>query len=969
MTPKGPPQSTADMNYQGQNDSVITILRPGGASPSKATSHGLLDKHTSRVLNLARGVDLLPEIREEHELLSPLLSETFKIDMERKRFHTSRLGGGPSRGKGNESASAGGDSKVLMAVGRSENSQQRPQHQSRSSQTSSDVFNPGKFFDSVFRFQVDGERLKDQRYAGSQRAVASQSRSFGEPTVTWRGRGSRGKKLVTGRDQKLKTTENMGHNSKALELPVLDIRRQDAPRLPELDPDVVRPRPFLSHARRGSTSSSSSSNSTATESSSIRPTSTCEDARISISSTVYNGSSMMSHSNIYSPADDRIGSDRTSFIDFLPIPKARTMADEPSPSTERVPTVDAHDFLTVHGGEDGSRARSPKPPIPTTPKPHFGNRSVPSLALRRRPSPCTGSDNDLPPTTNYLKAEERAELIRKSRKLAQVFGQTPGAGVMPQQDSWVSFLDLPLDATHRGRHLRGTASVSNPLALPSDVRRGPGPLPVWPPPEGTQYLTASGRRHSTPLTPDEFSFLHDTGSDDRSSCYSRPEYIIEVGSQEGEPSTDLSVLHGDAGGDDPNGEDTTSFIDLSEEGLPDDGVSAIISNSPPRKDGRHRSPSPSTRYLFQFEHLSPEEQTEELRRRKREKLAKLHRFLGSRIPTNLVLGIEDPFLSLPPPPLTQMDSNDDATPKAWLRRRRSSSVAAFPHWSDDHDRVKEDLNDKEKAINVRRAQKMEKMFGVAPPQTLYHTRHGASPSASLAGLSAPQKSRSAVPGSTPMVSPPSSPKNMNQSPYKNKSRKDDRPGSPESQKHLLSKRNDQFDVNEGTSGQIKPRGRSGSLVYTHYQHSLNSLVDIIDRDDRESLAELHEYLNSNESPSPPLKEFMLARDRRPSIASIKSERRRSLPARTSISSLASEYSISAIASPKPEVTDFQLRRRRAAKLTNFFGVDYRDLIRDVLDSIENGLEHERKRGTINPEEAEDLLQKLREIKTKRDGIF
>ncbi|KAK0455834.1 hypothetical protein EV421DRAFT_1895107 [Armillaria borealis] len=647
----------------------------------------------------------------------------------------------------------------------------------------------------------------------------------------------------------------------AAELPVLDIRRQDkAPRL-ELDPDVVKPRPFLSHARTGSSlSSSSSSRSTVTEES-LWPASTSEDARISISSTAYSGSSVMSHSNIYGVVLEG-GSDRTSFIDLSTTTTTTTtttkMSNECSPS-------------------EGSRARSPKPPIPTTPKPDFGNRSVPNLQQR-------------PPTTNYLKADERADLIRKSRKLAQVFGQTPGAGVMPQQDSWVSFLDLPL-----GRHLRGTASVSTTP-------------PVWPPPEGTQYLTAYGRRHSTPLTPD------------RSSC----EYMIQVRSQEGEPSTD----------DQPKGEDTKSFIDLSEEELPDD-ISAIISNSAPRKD---RSPSPS---LFQFEHLSPEEQAEELRRRNRDKLAKLHRFLGSRIPADLVLGFEDPSLSLPPPLDIQMDSPDDR--KAWLKRRRSSSVAAFPHWSDDHDRVKEDLNDKEKAINVRRAQKMEKMFGVAPPQTLYHTRHG----------------------STPMASPPASPKNMNQSPYKLKSRKDDRTGSSESLTHLLG-------GDEDTSSRTRLRGRSGSLVYTHYQHSLNSLVDIIDRDDRESLAELHEYLNSNgnESPSPPLKDFTLTRDRRTSIASIKSERRRSLPTRTSMTSLASEYSISAtLASPKPEVTDFQLRRRRAAKLTNFFGVDYRDLIRDVLDSIENGLEHERKRGTINPEEAEVLLQKLREIKTKRDGIF
>lgn len=131
---------------------------------------------------------------------------------------------------------------------------------------------------------------------------------------------------------------------------------------------------------------------------------------------------------------------------------------------------------------------------------------------------------------------------------------------------------------------------------------------------------------------------------------------------------------------------------------------------------------------------------------------------------------------------------------------------------------------------------------------------------------------------------------------------------------------------------------------------------------------MHQYLNTTKndvalsSSSPPLQEFAVVRestrDRRASLASVKSERRHSLPARTSSLSLASEYSISAVLSPKPEVTDFQMRRRRAAKLTQFFGVDYRDLIRDVLDSIENGLEHERKRGTINPEEAEVCAQQV-----------
>lgn len=46
-----------------------------------------------------------------------------------------------------------------------------------------------------------------------------------------------------------------------------------------------------------------------------------------------------------------------------------------------------------------------------------------------------------------------------------------------------------------------------------------------------------------------------------------------------------------------------------------------------------------------------------------------------------------------------------------------------------------------------------------------------------------------------------------------------------------------------------------------------------------------------------------------------------------------------------------MRRRRAAKLTQFFGVDYRDLVNEVFESLEMGLEEERGRGTLQPEEA------------------
>ena len=80
----------------------------------------------------------------------------------------------------------------------------------------------------------------------------------------------------------------------------------------------------------------------------------------------------------------------------------------------------------------------------------------------------------------------------------------------------------------------------------------------------------------------------------------------------------------------------------------------------------------------------------------------------------------------------------------------------------------------------------------------------------------------------------------------------------------------------------------------------------------------------------------------------KAERRRSLPSRVSIASFSSD--ISALIAPTPTEASFQQRRRRAAKLTHFFGVDYRDLVNEILESIEKGLEEERGKGTLRPDE-------------------
>jgi len=152
-----------------------------------------------------------------------------------------------------------------------------------------------------------------------------------------------------------------------------------------------------------------------------------------------------------------------------------------------------------------------------------------------------------------------------------------------------------------------------------------------------------------------------------------------------------------------------SFIDLSDEEDVAD-ISSIISGHRKRRrrDTAFSLSSPSL-----LENLTPEEQAEEDRRRKRDKLARLHRFLGSRVPEELVLGIDkSDSLSLPPDApenRTSSSPKDAETRKSWLKLRRSNSVTDIhDNWTDHH-RLREDLDDKEKAVNVRRAHKMEKV--------------------------------------------------------------------------------------------------------------------------------------------------------------------------------------------------------------------------------------------------------------------
>lgn len=385
---------------------------------------------------------------------------------------------------------------------------------------------------------------------------------------------------------------------------------------------------------------------------------------------------------------------------------------------------------------------------------------------------------------------------------------------------------------------------------------------------------------------------------------------------------------------------TASFIDLH-----DDDKRPIPFFSP-----RSLPPSPQRSSLDLTDSMLYSRTPEEDRRRRREKLAKLHRFLGSRVPTSLVLGFsasEDNLPALDP-------TVDNVRTTRHNRRRSSSATETRTNWFGPDDRMKEELDEREKAINVRRALKMEKMFGVQPPQTLYHTRHSPRPKDrvhSTERLSRHYSEREAV--------RPASRKNINQGSYLNKDGK--QRASSHSRVHSES-----IPLLDPVAVAGSSSGKRASAVYMHYRYSLDSLSDIIDRDDRESLAELHSILTNDQSGSDRSGSTPVPRDDGDGddARTIRSERRRSLPtrSRSSTVSLASQFSLG---SPSPERTSFQTRRKQAAKLTHFFGVDYRDLIGDILESIERYVEEESHRGTLHPEEIKDLVVKLRRLKTKR----
>ena len=292
---------------------------------------------------------------------------------------------------------------------------------------------------------------------------------------------------------------------------------------------------------------------------------------------------------------------------------------------------------------------------------------APVIAVDTSPreiSALTSQVLDLPPTTNVLRPWERADLVRKSRKLTQLLGETPSA---------LSVASL---------RASGRASSQEPSSRAGRYR------PTWASVGGTRLADIDSlRRHSSPSSPVETVSYVGLSQAGEGGGYRRGK-DMERGNNRGRPETEAGTVI-----------ESASFMDLSDDENQSFQSPHLFPSPPPSRP--FDSPSDLMTHLY-----SPEDD----RRRRREKIAKLHRFLGSRVPTSLVLGLNnaDTDTALPAldPPVGNVSSHHP-------NRRRSSSAAEFKrNWFDGDDRVKEELDEREKAINVRRAVKMEKVWSV-----------------------------------------------------------------------------------------------------------------------------------------------------------------------------------------------------------------------------------------------------------------
>lgn len=164
--------------------------------------------------------------------------------------------------------------------------------------------------------------------------------------------------------------------------------------------------------------------------------------------------------------------------------------------------------------------------------------------------PDSNRSNSLPPTTNYLHPQERAELIRKTRKLTQVLGQAPSPVNPPEELTDSPVLNnclLPMMPTRKA-HYKGALSVPETSNITTSIQ---GAIDT--------HIAAITAERTNSLSPIRFRSKHsETGhdSDDSMSPFDSPDAVtpLSVKKRNGDPSIRSPTLVSAS----------DSFIDMSD---------------------------------------------------------------------------------------------------------------------------------------------------------------------------------------------------------------------------------------------------------------------------------------------------------------------------------------------------------------------------------------------------------------------
>ncbi|KDQ14500.1 hypothetical protein BOTBODRAFT_44609 [Botryobasidium botryosum FD-172 SS1] len=625
----------------------------------------------------------------------------------------------------------------------------------------------------------------------------------------------------------------------------------------------------------------------------------------------------------------RSDSDRPASINMFSFPFAapRPSADVPSRESLPLPWRPREFINRVLGRPPNrvshARAGSSPPDLHISTKSSFGG-SRPSSPLVRPASACETEWDavDRPPTTNVLSTSERNELLRKNRKLQQVLGETPVPLPFVGGND-VSSYRLQLERLPLSQRRHSYTSPPPPLSWHDQTHSYP--IAISPPtPNEMAQTIVHGRRPrplSSPASPAFFgSFDHP---------YSPRNNIIDYDQPSTPPFTPMPNKGQEV--EFPNAEQTNAMYTVP---------------SPHSLSSFTSTEGSSIAMGYEPEPTSP------THAQKRAKLAKIHRFLGSRVPPHLVLGLPQPLeealaRDLPDPapePRTEtrrasgnwgekQGDNRDSWWALWEENEREGGAGGG---SGDGD-VELRLTGEQRAQCVKRKVKMEKMFGALPPQTLYQPR------------------------------PPAAPQSQH----------DD-------------------DESYDEKGALSDAASGMSPQYLQHRTSLLSLAMIVESNDKKSLTRMLACYQSGDDDQESLLsssdseiDFEDAMEegshahipRRPSNPG--GVRRRSNYSMEQAPTISHAYG-SAYAGdwvePSPDPAEalpidfnalgFQQRRRRAEKLQRIFGVDYRTLFKEVLDNIENEVKDDRSRGVLSSAELQELLAKLKSLESKRyEPIF